>query len=187
MIDISSCSDAINVVKGNINRCFELCDTKGSTYTQLDNTTSELYHKIDAIPIGSGNTIVGMGQPFSGFSVTSTNDQVVTINCGSVGASWRGITVYSNSKRGFFTVYKVDGSRCVVSGMPWYYYDDGSTTGAFPYSLEATAAMCNYSVSGSSITLSVIVYSIENPADLSVMCNQINSDSNYLLDLIDVF
>lgn len=187
MIDISGCRNAINEVKGNINRCFALCDEKGSTYSQYANTTSELYNKIDAIPVGSGEVIVGVGQPFSGFSVKSSNDQVITLGCGSVGASWRGITVYSNSKRGFFSIYKVDGSRCIVSAMPWYYYDDGSTTGAFPYSLESTAAMCNYTVSGSSITLSVIVYSVESPADISMMANQINSESNYLLDLIDVF
>ena len=187
MIDISSCRNAINALKGNINRCFELCDEKGSTYTQSANTTTELYNKIDAIPIGGSNPIVGIGQPFSGFSVTASDDQTITINCGSVGSGWRGITVYSNSKRGFFSIYKVDNFRCIVSAMPWYYYDDGSTTGEFPYSLESSAAMCTYTVSGSSITLSVIVYSIENPADLSMMANQINSESNYMLDLIDVF
>ena len=149
MIDVTSCRTAITAVKNNINRCFELCDTKGSTYTQSSKTTSELYNKINCIPIGIAEAITGIGQPFSGFSVTSSNDQVITINCGSVGASWRGITVYSNSKRGFFSIYKVDSSRCVVSAMPWYYYDDGSTMGEFPYSLESSACMCNYSISGS--------------------------------------
>lgn len=189
MIDISSCRDAINALKENINRCFELCDAKGSTYSQSANTTSELYSKITAIPAGEGggSTIVGTGQPFGGFSVTSSNDQQLTINCGSVGAGWRGIAIYSNSKRGFFAIHKVDASRCIVSGMPWYYYDDGSTTGAFPYSLESTSAMCNYTVSGSSISLSVIVYSVENPADISMLANQINPESNYMLDLIDIY
>ena len=188
MIDISTCRSAINAVKSNINRCFELCDTKGSTYAQSENTTSELYDKINAIPAGDGGSgIIGTGQPFSGFSVTSSNDQQITINCGSVGASWKGIAIYSSSKRGFFAIHKVDESRCIVSGMPWYYYDDGSTTGAFPYSLESSAAMCNYTVSGSSISLSVIVYSVENPADISILANQINSESNYMLDLIDIY
>lgn len=186
MIDIALCRTAINAVKGNIDRCFELCDEKGSTYSQSENTTSELYDKIDSIPVG-GNTIIGTGQPFSGFSVTSSNDQQLTINCGSVGVGWKGIAVYSNSKRGFFAIHKVDESRCIVSGMPWYYYDDGSTTGAFPYSLESTSAMCNYTISGSSIILNVIVYSTENPADISMLGNQINSESNYMLDLIDIY
>lgn len=184
MIDISGCTNAINAVKGNINRCFELCDEKGSTYSQSANTTIELYDKINGIPVGS---TVGIGQPFSGFTTSSANDQQLTINCGGVGSGWRGITVYSNSKRGFFSIYKVDSSRCIVSGMPWYYYDDGSTTGAFPYSLESSSAMCTYSISGSSINLNVIVYSTEKPASISLLGNQINVESNYLLDLIDVF
>lgn len=187
MIDISLCRTAINAVKTNINRCFELCDEKGSTYVQSENTTSELYDKINGIPAGGGEVIVGTGQPFSGFSVTSSNDQQLTINCGSVGVGWKGIAVYSNSKRGWFSIHKVDGSRCIVSGMPWYYYDDGSTTGEFPYSLESTSAMCNYTISGSSISLSVIVYSVENPADISTLGNQINPESNYMLDLIDIY
>ena len=191
MIDISLCKTAINAVKNNINRCFELCDAKGSTYSQMENKLSELYDKINAIPTGEGGggggAIVGTGQPFSGFSVTSSNDQQLTVNCGSVGVGWKGIAIYSNTKRGWFSIHKVDGSRCIVSGMPWYYYDDGSTTGAFPYSLESTSAMCNYTISGSSINLSVIVYSVENPADISMLGNQINSESNYMLDLIDIY
>lgn len=190
MIDISSCRNAINTVKGNINRCFELCDAKGSTYSQYENTTSELYNKINAIPTGDGGggtPIVGTGQPFSGFTTSSSNDQQLTINCGSVGSGWKGIAVYSNTKRGWFSIHKVDGSRCIVSGMPWYYYDDGSTTGAFPYSLESSSAMCNYTVSGSSISLTVITYSTENAADISMLGNQINTESNYMLDLIDVY
>ena len=188
MIDISLCKTAINALKGNINRCFALCDAKGSTYSQIENTTSELYNKINAIPVGEGGgTIVGTGQPFSGFTTSSNNDQHLSINCGSVGVGWKGIAVYSNSKRGWFSIHKVDGSRCIVSGMPWYYYDDGSTTGAFPYSLESSSAMCNYTISGSSINLNVIVYSTENPADIAMLGNQINSESNYMLDLIDIY
>ena len=191
MIDISLCKTAINAVKNNINRCFELCDAKGSTYSQMDNTTSELYDKITAIPVGEGGggggTIVGTGQPFSGFTTSSNNDQHLSINCGSVGVGWKGIAIYSNTKRGWFSIHKVDDSRCIVSGMPWYYYDDGSTTGSFPYSLTSTSAMCNYTISGSSVNLNVIVYSIENPADISMLANLINSESNYILDLIDIY
>ena len=191
MIDISACREALNTLKSNINRCFALCDSKGSTYSPYENTTAELYNKINAIPTGegggSGGGIVGTGQPFNGFSVTSSNDQQLTINCGSVGVSWKGIAVYSNSKRGWFAIHKIDGSRCIVSGMPWYYYDDGSTTGAFPYSLESTSARCSYTVSGSSINLNVVVYSTENAADISMLGNQINTDSNYMLDLIDIY
>lgn len=189
MIDISSCRDAINRVIDNIDRCFGLCDARGSTYVQQENTTGELYNKISAIPVGGGGgtPIVGTGQPFNGFTTSSSNDQQLTIGCGSVGAGWKGIAIYSNSKRGWFAIHKVDGSRCIVSGMPWYYYDDGSTTGAFPYSLESTSAMCNYTVSGSTISLSVITYSTENAADISMLGNQINAESNYMLDLIDVY
>lgn len=190
MIDISSCRNALITLKDNIDLCFELCDAKGSTYSQTENTTSELYNKINAIPVGGGgNPITGTGQPFSGFTVTTDieNRQQMVINCGGVGASWKGIAIYSNTKRGWFSIHKVDASRCIVSGMPWYYYDDGSTTGAFPYSLESTSAMCNYTVSGSSITLNVIVYSTENPADIFMLGNQINPESNYMLDLIDIY
>lgn len=191
MIDIESCKQAIQSVKNNINACFTLCDKKGSTYSQTNNTTGELYQKIAAITTadggGSGGSGYGNGMVFNGFAVSSTNDQSLTINCGSVGVAWRGIAVYSNDRRGFFSIHKIDASKCIVSGMPWYYYDDGSTVGAFPYSLEATAAMCSYAINGSTITLNVITYSIENPADIGMLGNQISNESNYMLNLIDIY
>ena len=185
-IDITAVKTAITAVKTNINNCFDLCDQKGSTYSQTGNTTSELYKKIQAITAGGAGGVSSVGQPFIGFNVTASSETEISVDCGSIGASWKGIVVYSESKKGFFSIYKIDSTRCIVSGFPWYYYDDGSTVGEFPYTLESTSAMCNYTVSGSTINLSVIVYGFESPADISTLSSQVDTNSNYMLDLIDI-
>ena len=183
-IDITAVKTAINGVKSNVAACFNACNNKGSTYTESAQTTGELINKINAIPSGGG--VSSIGQPFSGFNVAASSETNISIDCGGVGASWKGIVVYSQTKKGFYSIYKIDSERCIVSGMPWYYYDDGSTVGEFPYTLEATSAMCTYTVSGSTITLTVVTYSVESPADISMLSSQVDSDSNYLLDLIDI-
>lgn len=184
-INIDSCKQAINQVKSNINNCFALCDTKGSTYQEINKTLTELYQKIDGIP-NNATTITGKGQPFSGFNCSSTGSDL-TIACGSVGVGWRGITIYSNEKRGYFSIYKIDNERAIVAGLPWYYYDDGDTIGAFPYNLTSTSSICNYTISDNSITLVPIIYSVEEAQDISMLGNQIDVESNYMLDLIDIF
>lgn len=186
-IDISACKSAIMSVKANINECFKACDSKGSTYTQTANTTSELINKINGISGGSGSSSIG--QPFSGFGVTASSQDSITIDCGSIGTSWRGITIYSNTKQGWFSIYKVSSNICIMSSNPWYAITDDPVleNGNFPYNMESSSFRCLYSISGNSITLTVSTYvGQDSSTDISVCADQISSDSSYMLDTIDI-
>ena len=187
-IDISACKSAITRVKSNIDKCFTACDSKGSTYTQSANTTSELINKINGISGGSGGSS-SIGQAFSGFGVSYNNNSSVTIDCGSIGASWRGITIYSNTKQGWFSIYKISSNICIMSANPWYATVDDPVldNGNFPYNIESSSYRCLYSVSGNSITLTVSTYvGQDSSTDISVCADQISSNSSYMLDTIDI-
>ena len=186
-IDISACKSAITRVKSNIDKCFTACDSKGSTYTQSANTTSELINKINGISGGSSS----IGQAFSGFGVSynNNNNSSVTIDCGSIGTSWRGITIYSNTKQGWFSIYKVSSNICIMSSNPWYAITDDPVleNGNLPYNVESSSYRCLYSVSGNSITLTVSTYvGQDSSTDISSCADQIASDSSYMLDTIDI-
>lgn len=187
-IDISACKSAIIAVKSNINACFTACDEKGSTYTQSSNTTSELINKIKGIS-GGGGGYTSIGQAFSGFGVTASSQDSITIDCGSIGASWRAITIYSNTKQGWFSIYKVSSNICIMSSNPWYAITDDPVleNGNFPYNLESSSFRCLYSVNGNSITLTVSTYvGQDSSTDISICADQISSDSSYMLDTIDI-
>lgn len=186
-IDISAVKSAIMGVKSNINECFTACDSKGSTYTQSSNTTSELIKKINGISSGGGTSSIG--QAFSGFGVTENSLSSITIDCGSVGASWRAITIYSNTKQGWFSIYKISSNICIMSANPWYAIVDDPVleNGNFPYNIESSSFRCLYSVSENSITLTVSTYvGQDSSTDISVCADQISRDSTYMLDTIDI-
>lgn len=185
-IDISAVKTAINTVKSNVAECFTACNNKGSTYTESAQTTSELINKINGI---SGGGISAIGQPFSGFGVTADSQSSITIDCGSIGCGWRGITIYSTTKQGWFSIYKISSNICIMSANPWYAIVDDPVldNGNFPYNLESSSFRCLYSISGNSITLTVSNYvGQDGSTDISICASQISADSTYLLDLIDI-
>lgn len=187
-IDISSVKSAIMSLKSNIDKCFAECDSKGSTYTQSSNTTSELIKKINAIS-GGGESHTSIGQAFNGFGVTASSQSSITIDCGSIGASWRAITIYSNTKQGWFSIYKLSSNICIMSSNPWYAITDDPVLedGNFPYNIESSSFRCLYSISGNSITLTVSTYvGQDSSTDISICADQISSDSTYMLDIIDI-
>lgn len=186
-IDITAVRTAINGVKSNVVACFDACNNKGSTYQESAQTTGELLNKINAIPSGSG--VSAIGQPFNGFTVSASSQSSITINCGSIGTGWRGITIYSNTKQGWFSIYKISSNICIMSANPWYAIVDDPVLddGQFPYNLESSSFRCLYTISGNTITLAVSNYvGQDGSTDISICASQISSDSEYMLDLIDI-
>ena len=190
MIDNSSCKNAIQNMESAIAECFEVCRLKNSTYTPTAETLAnhQLFNAIGGIPTGSGG-FTGIGQPFNGFDVTATGDSNITINCGSIGTNWRAITIYSSTKEGWFSIYKISSSICILSANPWYAITDDPVLedGHFPYSLESNSYRCLYSISGNTISLTAESYIGQNGSvDISTCGNQIGIDSTYRLDTIDI-
>lgn len=190
MIDNSSCKTAIKNMKTLIDECFQVCELKNSTYTPSKKTLAnhELFNAIGGIPVGSGGT-TNYAQSFSGFNVTANGDSNVTINCGDIGANWKAITIYSNTKNGWFSIYKISNNICILSANPWYAITDDPVLedGQFPYSLESSSYRCLYSISGNTISLTAESYiGQDSSSDISMCCNQISKTSDYMLDTIDI-
>ena len=190
-IDNSSCKTAIENMKSAIAECFQVCRLKNSTYTPTDETlaNAQLFNAIGGIPTGSGGGFTGIGQPFSGFDVTATDLSTLVIDCGSIGTDWRAITVYSNTKEGWFTIYKISSNICIMSANPWYAITDDPVLddGNFPYALESSSFRCLYTISGTTITLTAENYiGQDSSVDISMCGRQISKDSTYLLDTIDI-
>ena len=184
-INNTPCLNAVTNIKNEISNCFDECNNKGSSFSG-DRKLVNLKQAISLIPSG-GNT--SYAKPFNGFGVSDVSDSQVTINCGSIGASWRAITIYSNTKEGWFSIYKISNNVCIMSANPWYAIVDDPVLddGHFPYSLESSSYRCLYTVSGSSITLLAESYIGQNSSsDISICCNQISNESQYMLDTIDV-
>ena len=188
MIDNSACKMAITAIKTHVSNCFNECANKGSSFSGM-RRLSNLQEAISLISTQGGSAIEGIGQPFPGFGVTASSSTQVTINCGSVGANWRCITVYSNTKQGWFSIYKISNNICILSANPWYAITDDPVLddGNFPYTLQSSSVRCSYSISGSSITVTAESYlGQDSSVDLSISCSQISSDSTYMLDTIDI-
>ena len=157
-ININACKTAIIQVKSNINECFKACDEKGSTYQQSANTTSELIQKIKGISGGSANPSINMNAQSCGhFNVTWAQiedptdiPQQFTVDFGSFGTTFKSVMIYSATRDGYFSVTKIDSTKCVVSAHPFILYDDESIYGVTD--LGQGTYRANYVINGSSIT-----------------------------------
>ena len=190
-IDNSSCKTAIENMKSAIAECFQVCRLKNSTYTPTAETlaNSQLFNAIGAIPSGSGGGYTSIGQSFSGFDVTAPNLTSLVIDCGSIGADWRAITIYSSTKEGWFTIYKISSNICIMSANPWYAIKDDPVLedGNFPYAIESSSFRCLYTISGNTITINAESYlGQDSSVDISVCGSQVSKDSTYMLDTIDI-
>ena len=120
-IDITSCLNTVNTLKGYVSACFAKCTAKGSTYSGT-NTLANLETAIDVIPTGSGSggTISENinGASFELFTVTKPDEispNEFTIDFGGVGVTWRSIICYSDTKDGHFSIHKLSNNKCVIS------------------------------------------------------------------------
>lgn len=185
--NLNAVKTAISSLKSNISSSYNACESKGATMPSVKNS-SNLPECILSIPSGGGG-YTSIGQAFNGFNVSASSQSSISINCGSIGTSWRAITIYSNTKQGWFSIYKISSNICIMSSNPWYAITDDPVleNGNFPYNLESSSFRCLYSISGNTITLTVSTYvGQDSSTDISICADQISTDSSYMLDIIDI-
>lgn len=193
-IDITSCLNTVNTLRGYITACFAKCTAKGSTYSGT-NTLANLETAIDLIPTGSGSggTISENinGASFELFTVTKPDEispNEFTIDFGSVGVTWRSIVCYSDTKDGHFSIHKISGNKCIISASIFYNSENqfDESTGIFPEVRGTYRA--TYTISGNTITFVNAEYDAtsngsESYNDFASMPNQVsNAENSYFTD-----
>ena len=198
-IDITSCLNTVNTLKGYVSACFAKCTAKGSTYSGT-NTLANLETAIDLIPQsssgGGGDSPVISeninGEAFDLFTVTKPTDVLYpnefTIDFGSVGVTWRSIVCYSDTKDGHFSIHKISGNKCVISASIFYNSENmwDESTGIFPDVRGTYRA--TYTISGNTITFVNAEYDATSNGsdsydDFASMPNQVsNAENSYFTD-----
>ena len=193
-IDITSCLNTVNTLKGYVSACFAKCTAKGSTYSGT-NTLANLETAIDLIPTGSGSggTISENinGASFELFTVTKPDEispDEFTIDFGSVGVTWRSIVCYSDTKDGHFSIHKISGNKCIISSAIFYNAENqfDEATGIFPEVRGTYRA--TYTISGNTITFVNAEYDATSNGsdsydDFASMPNQVsNAENSYFTD-----
>lgn len=211
MIDNSSCKTAIQNKINEIDECFQLCTTKGSTYTPTAKTLAnkQLYNAINGIPTGSGGSTPSVNmdaQPCTHLNVTWAEitdptdiPQQFTIDFGSIGVTFKALVIYSATRDGYFAITRIDSTKCVISAHPFIKYNNESITGVTDVGEGTYRA--NYVVSGNSITFTRANYENDgvnfagskndNFRDLPLQIAPVQEDpiltqEDYLLELINV-
>ena len=197
-IDITSCLNTVNTLKGYVSACFAKCTAKGSTYSGT-NTLANLETAIDLIPQsssgGGGDSPVISenitGGSFDLFTVTKPDEispNEFTIDFGSVGVTWRSIICYSDTKDGHFSIQKLPNNKCVISASIFYNAENqfDEATGIFPDVRGTYRA--TYTISGNTITFVNDEYDAtsngsESYDDFASMPNQVsNAENTYFTD-----
>ena len=198
-IDITSCLNTVNTLRGYITACFAKCTAKGSTYSGTQ-TLANLETAIDLIPQsssgGGGDSPVISeninGEAFDLFTVTKPTDVLYpnefTIDFGSVGVTWRSIVCYSDTKDGHFSIHKISGNKCVISASIFYNSENmwDESTGIFPDVRGTYRA--TYTISGNTITFVNAEYDATSNGsdsydDFASMPNQVsNAENSYFTD-----
>lgn len=192
-IDITSCLNTINTLKGYISACFNKCTEKGSTFSG-EQKLANLESAIDLIPTGLGGTISENinGASFDLFTVTKPTDDPYpnefTIDFGSVGVTWRSIVCYSDTKDGHFSIHKISGNKCIISASIFYNSENmwDESTGIFPEVRGTYRA--TYTISGNTISFVNAEYDATSNGsdsydDFASMPNQVsNAENSYFTD-----
>lgn len=197
-IDITSCLNTVNTLKGYVSACFAKCTAKGSTYSGT-NTLANLETAIDLIPQsssgGGGDSPVISeninGEAFDLFTVTKPDEispNTFTIDFGSVGVTWRSIVCYSDTKDGHFSIHKISGNKCIISASIFYNSENqfDEATGIFPEVRGTYRA--TYTISGNTITFVNAEYDATSNGsdsydDFASMPNQVsNAENSYFTD-----
>lgn len=206
--NLNNLEDAINTLKTNISDSYNACQTKGANMP-TEKTSSNLPDCILSIPSGSGGSTPSVNmnaQPCTHLNVTwaeitdpSDIPQQFTIDFGSIGVTFKALVIYSATRDGYFSITRIDSTKCVVSAHPFLKYNDESITGITD--LGEGTYRANYTVNGNSITFTRANYENDGvnypgtkndnfrslpsqlaPVDTSSGFNQ----EDYLLELINV-
>ena len=192
-IDITSCLNTIETLKGYISACFSKCTSKGSTFSG-EKKLANLESAIDLIPSGGSGGIISEninGASFDLFTVTKPDEispNEFTIDFGSVGVTWRSIVCYSDTKDGHFSIHKISGNKCVISSAIFYNSENmwDESTGIFPEVRGTYRA--TYTISGNTITFVNAEYDATSNGsdsynDFASMPNQVsNAENSYFTD-----
>ena len=192
-IDITSCLNTIDTLKGYVSACFAKCTAKGSTFSG-EQKLANLESAIDLIPSGGSGGIISEninGASFDLFTVTKPDEPYpneFTIDFGSVGVTWRSIVCYSDTKDGHFSIQKLSGNKCVISSAIFYNAENqfDEATGIFPEVRGTYRA--TYTISGNTITFVNAEYDAtsngsESYDDFASMPNQVsNAENSYFTD-----
>jgi hypothetical protein len=202
--DLNALSEAISSLKTNISNSYNECESKGATMP-TEKTSSNLADCIKSIPSGGSTPSVDMNaQPCSYFNVTwaeitdpSDVPQQFTIDFSSIGVTFKSIVIYSATNDGYFSITRIDSTKCVISAHPFIKYQSESIYGVTDMGEGTYRA--NYVTSGNSITFTRANYENEgvnypgskydNFRNLPVQIAEIDTASgqvDYMLELINV-
>lgn len=166
MIDISSCLNAVETLKGYINNCFLKCSAKGSTYSGIQNLSC-LEMAIDLIPTSDGGSSGGssgetvIGANFGGFNVIwaeEPDEEWYTVDFGSYGTGWKALSVYSDTKDGHYNIVKLPNNKCIISGAYFVDLDSEWDENFGVYPMGRGTYRATYTISGSSMTFTNAEY-----------------------------
>ena len=157
--NLNALKQAISSLKTNISNSYNACETKGATMP-TNKTSSNLADCILSIPTGSGGSTPSVNmdaQPCGYFNVTwaeitdPTNvPQQFTIDFSSIGVTFKAIVIYSATNDGYFSITRIDSTKCVISAHPFIKYNNESIYGVTD--LGEGTYRANYVVNGNSIT-----------------------------------
>lgn len=155
--NLNALQNAINSLKTNISNSYDACQTKGATMPS-QKTSSNLADCILSIPSGGSTPSVEMNAQSCGHfnvtwaEITDPTDvpQQFTIDFSSIGVTFKSIVIYSATRDGFFSITRIDSTKCVISAQVFLKYNNESITGVTDYGYGTYRA--NYVVNGNSIT-----------------------------------
>ena len=206
--NLNALKQAISSLKSNISASYTACQSKGATIPSVKNSAN-LPECIMSIPTNSGGSTPSVemnAQSCSHFNVTWAEitdptdvPQQFTIDFSQIGVTFKSLVIYSATRDGFFSINRIDSTKCVISAQVFLKYNNESITGVTDYGYGSYRA--NYSVNGNSITFTRANY--ENDSvnstntkpdmfrSLPLQIAQVQDDpvmtqEDYLLELINV-
>lgn len=207
--NLNALKSAISSLKTNISNSYNACETKGATNIPDVKNSANLPDCILSIPTGSGGSTPSVdmnAQPCSHFNVTWAEitdpadvPQQFTIDFSSIGVTFKSLVIYSATRDGFFSITRIDSTKCVISAQVFLKYNNESITGVTDYGYGTYRA--NYVVNGNSITFTRANYEndgVNYPGTkedmfrtLPLQIAQVQDDpvltqEDYLLELINV-
>ena len=157
--NLNALNQAISSLKSNISASYTVCQSKGATIPSVKNSAN-LPECIMSIPTNSGGSTPSVemnAQSCSHFNVTWAEitdptdvPQQFTIDFSQIGVTFKSIVIYSATRDGFFSINRIDSTKCVISAQVFLKYNNESITGVTDYGYGSYRA--NYSVNGNSIT-----------------------------------